>query len=142
VEAGTEPRHRVGSRRDFLGGLWAWTGRAVAAASGFVLFRVLRSAAPQVREVALDATAVARAAAAGGAAIGDLFVTGSAEAPVALSLACTHLGCRVAGMPGGFACPCHGSRFDAAGGPIAGPARAALRRVPLARRGDAWIARL
>jgi carotenoid phi-ring synthase / carotenoid chi-ring synthase len=132
----------VSSRRDFLGRLWTWTGGALAAASVLVLFRALRSAAPPVREAALDAAAVSRAVASGGAVVGELFVIGSAEAPVALSLACTHLGCRVAGAPGGFACPCHGSRFDAAGGPVAGPARSALARVPLARRGDTWIARL
>ena len=132
----------MSSRRDFLGLLWTWTGRALAAASGLVLFRALRSAAPPVREAALDAAAVSRALASGGAVVGELFVTGSAEAPVALSLTCTHLGCRVSGVPGGFACPCHGSRFDSAGGPVAGPARSALARVPLARRGDTWIARL
>jgi Rieske Fe-S protein len=132
----------VSSRRDFLGQLWAWTGRALAAASGLVLFRALRSDAPSVREVALDGAAVARAVASGGAAMGEIFVTGTAEAPVAVSLSCTHLGCRVAGGPGGFACPCHGSRFDAAGSPAAGPARAALARAPLVRRGNSWIARL
>jgi nitrite reductase/ring-hydroxylating ferredoxin subunit len=132
----------VSSRRDFLGTLWTWTGAALATASGFVLFRALRSAAPPVREVALDAVAVARAVVAGGAPVGEIFVTGTPEVPVALSLACTHLGCRVAGAPGGFACPCHGSRFDAAGAPVAGPARAALASVPLVKRGDKWIARL
>ena len=132
----------VSSRRDFLGALWTWTGRALAVASGFVLFRALKSDAPSVREVALDAAAVARAVASGGAAVGETFVTGTAEAPVALSLACTHLGCRVAGAPGGFACPCHGSRYDAAGGPVSGPARSGLARAPLERRGDTWIARL
>jgi len=132
----------VNSRRDFLGTLWIWTGRVLAAASGLVLFRALRSAAPPVCEVALDAAAVARAIASGGAAVGNLFVTGSAEAPVVLSLVCTHLGCRVAGAPGGFACPCHGSRYDTAGGLVSGPARSALARLPLERRGDTWIARL
>lgn len=132
----------MSSRRDFLGALWTWTGRAIAASSGLVVFRALRSAAPPVRDVALDAAAVARAVAARGAAVGEVFVAGSPESPVALSLACTHLGCRVAVAPGGFACPCHGSRFDAAGRPVTGPARSALARVPLARRGDSWIARL
>lgn len=132
----------MSSRRDFLGELWTWTGAALAAASSFVLLRALRSAAPPVREVALDSASVARAVASGGAAVGEVFVAGTAEAPVALSLACTHLGCRVAGAPGGFACPCHGSRFDAAGAPVAGPARAALARAALLRRGDKWIARL
>ena len=131
----------MSSRRDFLGSLWAWTGAALATASGFVLFRALRSASPPVRELALDSASVARAVASGGAAVGEIFVTGTGGSPVAVSLSCTHLGCRVASTPGGFACPCHGSRFDAAGGPIAGPARAALARVPLVKRGDQWIAR-
>jgi nitrite reductase/ring-hydroxylating ferredoxin subunit len=132
----------VSSRRDFLGSLWAWTGAALATASGFVLFRALRSAAPPVREVALDAASVARAVASGGAVAGEIFVSGTGGSPVAVSLACTHLGCRVAGAPGGFACPCHGSRFDVAGAPVAGPARAALARAPLVKRGESWIARL
>ncbi len=132
----------MSSRRDFLGALWTWTGAALAGATGFTFFRALRAAAPPVREIALDAPAVARAAASGGAAVGEIFVAGTPDAPVAVSLTCTHLGCRVAIAPGGFACPCHGSRFDAAGAPIAGPARAALARVPLVRRGESWIARL
>lgn len=132
----------MSSRRDFLGQLWAWTGAALGAASGLVFLRALRSAAPPVREVALDAASVARAVASGGATVGEIFVTGTVDAPVALSLACTHLGCRVAGAPGGFACPCHGSRFDPGGAAAAGPARAALRRLPLERRGGVWTARL
>ena len=132
----------MSSRRDFLGQLWVWAGASLAASSGVVLFRGLRSARTPVREVALDTASVARASVSGGAAIGDLWLAGTPDAPVALSLVCTHLGCHVAAAPGGFACPCHGSRFDAAGAPVSGPARAALRRVPLARRGDSWIARL
>jgi isorenieratene synthase len=132
----------VTSRRDFLSRLWIWTGGALAAASGAVFLRALRSDGPAVREVALDEASVGRALAAGGAVVGELFVSGPADHPVALSLACTHLGCRVADAPGGFACPCHGSRFDRSGAPAVGPARAALRRVPLVRRGAAWIARL
>jgi cytochrome b6-f complex iron-sulfur subunit len=40
----------------------------------------------------------------------------------ALSLVCTHLGCTVEQKPDGFACPCHGSRFDANGQTLHGPA--------------------
>jgi isorenieratene synthase len=132
----------VSSRRDFLGQLWAWAGAGLAASSGVVLFRGLRSAGPPAREIVLDTASVARAAASGGAAVGELWLSGTSDTPAALSLTCTHLGCRVAGAADGFACPCHGSRFDAGGAPVSGPARAALRRVPLSRRGDAWIARL
>lgn len=44
----------------------------------------------------------------------------------ALSLVCTHLGCAVEPSADGFACPCHGSRFDAAGGVLRGPAQKSL----------------
>jgi cytochrome b6-f complex iron-sulfur subunit len=44
----------------------------------------------------------------------------------ALSLVCPHLGCTVAPQPNGFACPCHGSRFDLQGGLTHGPATKAL----------------
>jgi cytochrome b6-f complex iron-sulfur subunit len=40
----------------------------------------------------------------------------------ALSLVCTHLGCSVEKEAQGFACPCHGSRFDADGNVMHGPA--------------------
>ena len=133
----------MSSRRDFLGQLWRGTGGALLAASALILRRALRAAAPVPRETTLSADAVARAVAEGGAPIGDLFVTDSPSGPVALSLTCTHLGCHVRpSSSGGFACPCHGSRFAADGSRTAGPARSALARVPLERRGDAWIARL
>ncbi len=44
----------------------------------------------------------------------------------ALSLVCTHLGCTVETNAEGFACPCHGSRFDRAGQVTHGPAGAPL----------------
>jgi Rieske Fe-S protein len=44
----------------------------------------------------------------------------------ALSLACPHLGCTVADSSGELLCPCHGSRFDANGAVLRGPARQAL----------------
>jgi cytochrome b6-f complex iron-sulfur subunit len=40
----------------------------------------------------------------------------------AISLVCTHLGCTVESKPDGFACPCHGSRFDPQGNVTRGPA--------------------
>ena len=41
---------------------------------------------------------------------------------IALSLVCTHLGCTVESQAEGFACPCHGSRFDLQGKVKRGPA--------------------
>jgi cytochrome b6-f complex iron-sulfur subunit len=45
----------------------------------------------------------------------------------ALSLVCPHLGCTVDPVPDGFACPCHGSRFDLSGGVRVGPASQSMR---------------
>ena len=47
----------------------------------------------------------------------------------ALSLICPHLGCQVKPTAEGFVCPCHGSRFDAAGQRQRGPATRALREL-------------
>jgi cytochrome b6-f complex iron-sulfur subunit len=40
----------------------------------------------------------------------------------AISTTCTHLGCSVAISDTGFACPCHGSRYDQDGTVTGGPA--------------------
>lgn len=40
----------------------------------------------------------------------------------AISTTCTHLGCIVGLSDTGFACPCHGSRFDSDGNVTGGPA--------------------
>ncbi len=47
----------------------------------------------------------------------------------ALSLVCTHLGCAVEKNAEGFACPCHGSRYDADGKVTHGPATQSLRTL-------------
>ena len=59
----------------------------------------------------------------------------------ALSLICTHLGCTVKNDSQGFACPCHGSRFDADGKVTHGPADKPLRslRVELTEEGNLKI---
>ena len=44
----------------------------------------------------------------------------------AVSTTCTHLGCIVGLSDTGFACPCHGSRFDQDGQVTGGPAPRAL----------------
>ena len=54
----------------------------------------------------------------------------------ALSLVCTHLGCTVEARPDGFACPCHGSRYDGQGQVLRGPAGRALRRLRLETNPD------
>lgn len=59
----------------------------------------------------------------------------------ALSLTCTHLGCTLEQEQTGFACPCHGSSFDADGNVRHGPAAKALQRlrVEVSNEGTVWI---
>jgi len=47
----------------------------------------------------------------------------------AISLVCTHLGCTVESKPEGFACPCHGSRFNPQGKVTRGPANKPLHTL-------------
>lgn len=56
----------------------------------------------------------------------------------AISTTCTHLGCIVGVADTGFACPCHGSRYDQDGNVTGGPAPKALPwyKVTLAPNGD------
>jgi len=54
----------------------------------------------------------------------------------ALSLVCTHLGCTVGVQSGGFACPCHGSRFNRDGYPVKGPATAPLKTLRVEQTND------
>jgi cytochrome b6-f complex iron-sulfur subunit len=57
----------------------------------------------------------------------------------AFSLVCTHLGCTVESSPQGFACPCHGSRFDLQGKVIRGPASKPLSALRLEISADGKI---
>lgn len=56
----------------------------------------------------------------------------------AISTTCTHLGCIVGIAETGFACPCHGSRFDSDGNVTGGPAPKPLPwfKVSLAPNGE------
>jgi cytochrome b6-f complex iron-sulfur subunit len=51
-----------------------------------------------------------------------LFLFNGADGFYAISSICTHLGCNVRRSDAGFACPCHGSRFDENGRVVHGPA--------------------
>ena len=53
----------------------------------------------------------------------QLFVFNNPAGFYAISSVCTHLGCNVRHITGeGFACPCHGSLYDANGQVVRGPA--------------------
>jgi len=49
----------------------------------------------------------------------------------AISMICTHLGCTVAAVTGGFKCPCHGSQYDDDGRVVGGPAPHDLAWYPV-----------
>ncbi len=59
----------------------------------------------------------------------------------AISNTCTHLGCVVATTEIGFDCPCHGSRYDADGAVLGGPAPRPLPwyRVALSPSGEVEV---
>lgn len=59
----------------------------------------------------------------------------------AISNTCTHLGCVVGTSEIGFACPCHGSRFDSDGTVLGGPAPRPLPwfKLSLAPNGEVEV---
>jgi nitrite reductase/ring-hydroxylating ferredoxin subunit len=73
----------------------------------------------------------------------DLFVIHNQMGFGALSARCTHLGCVLRRTADGFACPCHGARFDANGQVISGPARRSLPwyNMWVAPTGQLWVAK-
>jgi len=57
----------------------------------------------------------------------------------AISATCTHLGCAVSRSAKGFECPCHGSKFGAAGDVLAGPAPRGLPWLEVGRAADGQL---
>jgi len=51
-----------------------------------------------------------------------VFICRDRDGLYAISAVCTHLGCIVGTSEDGFACPCHGSRYDPTGKVTRGPA--------------------
>ncbi len=133
----------MNGRRDVLA--TAWKGALwLASATGIgVLLRALTGAPRPTRQVEVDLRLVARAGPAGAVVEPGLLVRGTEEKPEVLSLACTHMRCRVAALPeGGFACPCHGSRYDDGGRPVSGPATRPLARPRVEKAGGRLLVRL
>lgn len=122
-------------RRAFLADAWRWAGLGLAAGGLVVLQRTLAGAAPGAETVSLDAGQLGRLDQKGRLIIPGYYVFGSSEAPRALRMRCTHLGCALAydARARRFDCPCHGSRFDEQGQVLAGPAKEALAEVAVSR---------
>lgn len=73
----------------------------------------------------------------------ELFVVRDEQGFGAFSARCTHLGCTLRRTPEGFACPCHGARFDDRGRVVSGPARRPLPwfALSLGEDGRIWVDR-
>lgn len=125
-------------RRRFLARAWRWTSGGLLAGGLLLADRFLRGARATPRTLRLTHDEVARAIARGGDVVGEVLIAGTVEQPVARSLRCTHLGCRVRATAEQLVCPCHGSRFDRQGARLAGPARGDLVALALRRTDDGW----
>lgn len=111
-------------RRLFVAGLLTAASGALAAA--WASLGLARRARAAQRRVAL-----VRPAADGITLDQGVVLVREGAALAAFSARCPHLGCRINRVEAGvLVCPCHGSRFDAGGRRLAGPAVAGL--VPLA----------
>ncbi len=125
-------RRRAGSRRDILRAL-IWLPLLWPASA---LLRRLRSR-HEPAPLALPAD-LPRGLSVAGTAIVHRHADGKVQAWAAR---CTHLGCRLDRVVDGVVvCPCHGSRFDAAGRVLAGPATQPLQplRVVADARTGGW----
>jgi cytochrome b6-f complex iron-sulfur subunit len=68
-----------------------------------------------------------------------LYVVSEKQGLAAVSATCTHLGCAVSRVEWGYQCPCHGSRFDATGRVLAGPAPRPLCWFRILQRPDGQL---
>ena len=129
------------TRRGFLGRAWRWTGASLLLGSGLALQRTLGCASRVPSRVVLDDPTVARLRQDGFVVLDEVVLSGTPEAPRALSRRCTHLGCTldVDTADGTFICPCHGGRFDREGRVLTGPPKTPLDEVPVRREGDRWV---
>jgi nitrite reductase/ring-hydroxylating ferredoxin subunit len=126
------------ARRDFLG-LAAWGSAALSLLFAFVgMLRlpkaaVLPSPSKKFRTMLPESLALNQPFLPPGRSVA-LFR--SEKGVYAVSIICTHLGCIVKPADGGFDCPCHGSKFDADGSVLRGPAPKALPRLAVTRLSD------
>jgi cytochrome b6-f complex iron-sulfur subunit len=140
----SEQNDEPGDRRDFLGGAAWWT---TAATLGFAAIGIARMPMPGVLPGKSSQVKIGP--------LGDypvsndpvrvpgqnLFVLHDQNGFAAMSAVCSHLGCIVAAISEGFACPCHGSRFARNGKVTQGPAPSPLNwyEVSLAPDGQVVV---
>ena len=129
-------------RRDFLGLAAIWSA---CVALGVALLGALRLPIPWVfpesnSRVKLGPVGLYRGVEVTPFPEQRLWVFSDDQGLYALSAVCTHLGCVVSRQEqGGFYCPCHGSRFDAHGDVVKGPAPKALLHLDLSISPDGQL---
>lgn len=69
----------------------------------------------------------------------NLFVIKDSDGLYVISAVCTHLGCIVARTDSGYACPCHGSKFDFQGNVVGGPAPRSLPWFKVYRSPEGYL---
>jgi cytochrome b6-f complex iron-sulfur subunit len=121
------------SRRDVLqlawrGALWTTLGASLVALGRFMSF----SEPQPPTTFTLEKPEAYPVGQFSPVAEGRAFIGRDASGLFAVIATCTHLGCLVRARDKSFECPCHGSRFDAAGTVTQGPAQRPLRRAALA----------
>lgn len=143
TETEASPRFQTPpERRDFLGLASLWSA---AIAMGVALVGALRLPMPSVfpessSRVKLGPPGQFKGVERTAFVELRLWVFSDESGLYAMSAVCTHLGCIVAPQEeGGYFCPCHGSRFDAHGKVVKGPAPKALAHLELSLSPDGQL---
>lgn len=129
-------------RRDFLGLAAVWSA---VVALGVAVLGALRLPMPSVFPESDSRVKLGPLARYLGIAVTPvpehrLWIYADGDGLYAISAVCTHLGCIVSAQAsGGFHCPCHGSRFDAEGNVVAGPAPKRLAYLQLSISPDGQL---
>ncbi len=129
-------------RRDFLGIAAAWSAIATVCVA---LMGALRLPIPWAfpessRRVKIGSPDLFQGIAITPLPEERLWIFSDSKGLYALSAICTHLGCVVARQENGsFFCPCHGSRFDAQGKVVKGPAPKGLIHLALTLSTDGQL---
>ncbi len=130
------------SRRDFLGLAAAWS------AIGAFVMAMLGAARLPMPSVFPESDSRAKLGRPKQFATGSatyfpqqrLWLFRDAEGFHAISSVCTHLGCIAERLEDGqFNCPCHGSKFDASGRVMGGPAPKGLVWLELSVSPEGWL---
>ncbi len=130
------------TRRDFLGLMAAWSAVAAFVMAMIGAFRLpmpsvfpesdSRSKLGKPSQFAVDSTTYF--------AKKRLWLYRDAAGFHAMSSVCTHLGCIAEKLEDGqFSCPCHGSKFDAGGAVMGGPAPKGLIWVELSVSPEGYL---